>query len=416
MQHRVVVICKGNAYKWFLNISFRLVDCGQTGYYECWMCRDSGKMDLWFCGLLPWQTGRGCSLLRRWLSVGCGFWGNLDNLGAWQQCNESYPFIAYKGTYQVRSLFFLFFSPLSFVFFPFSDLLPEVCFCVFPIQWFTSRVVCFCVFPIQWFTSRVVCFCVFPIQWFTSRVVCLDQNYSCKVHTNWTLTKLKLYKMTPFSLWVMLILCLPWRHTSRLTFFLFRIPNVSNCLQPASSKTACVLELGLHCLWRKKANKGKPFWNQIWFCHASAAGVWSLVARPALTSSSPQHHPISPSGTSSHCQVCGRVRSVSQCIVLFVCVCTYGNGQIDLMEMKSGSRDILCWGQWFSGKGWFDRAVRKQMLSLSWWWSFIRKCWFLMHMSSANRVSLSVFIACFQCWGFDSFCQFALFKPTASKK
>ena len=261
-------------------------------------------MDLWFCGLLPWQTSRCCSLLRRWLSVGCGFWGNLDNLGAWQQCNESYPFIAYKGTYQVSSL--LFFLPFTIVFFPFSDSLQE---------WFV-----FVFFPIQWFTSRVVCFCVFPIQWFTSRVVCLDQNYSCKVHTKWTLQKLKPYEMTPFSLWVMLILCLPWRHTSRLTFFLFRIPNVLNFLQPASSKTVSVLELCLHCLWRKKANKWKPSWNQIWFCHASVAGVWSLVARPALTLSSPQHHPISPSGTSSHCQVCGRVRSVSQCIVLFVCV------------------------------------------------------------------------------------------------
>ena len=205
-------------------------------------------MDLWFCGLLPWQTGRRCSLLGRWLSVGCGFWGDLDNLGAWQQCNESYPFIAYEGTYQVSSHF------LTFVFFPFSDFLPEVCFCVFPIQWFTSR------------------------------VVCLDQNYSCKVHTNWTLRKLKLYEMTPFSLCIMLMLCLPRSHTSRFTFFLFRIPNVSNCLQPASSKTACVCTCACACVWichQRICSPNRCRWQicVFWYCVCFYVSCFCLIVK-----------------------------------------------------------------------------------------------------------------------------------------
>ena len=90
--------------------------------------------------------------------------------------------------------FFFFFSPLSFVFFPFSDLLLEVCFCVFPVQWFTSREVCFCVFPIQWFTSIEVCFCVFPVQWFTSRVVCF-----CVFPIQWFTSRVVCFCVFPFS-------------------------------------------------------------------------------------------------------------------------------------------------------------------------------------------------------------------------
>ena len=184
-----------------------------------------------------------------------------------------------------------------------------------------------------------------------------------------------------------------------------------------------VLELCLHCLWKKKTNKQKPSWSQAWFCHASAAGVWSSVARPALTSSSPQHHPISPSGTSSHCQVCGLVRSVRQCIVLFVCVCVCACVCV-YMEM-----DRLIWWRWsleagtfsvedsgFLGRLIWQSCLETDAVSLVMVIIHQKVSIFDEHVVSKQGLFVRVFIACFQCWVFDSLCRFALFKPTASKK